>query len=265
MGSASAGIAVVAVDETHTPGLARSFIQRGWDVLCAHPVAKSATDVEELDVMARARGVLVGTDYTFVMVGAAQQARGIALARGPVLRMTIEHPGRLLPMALHLADLLAGPVTSVMASRLHPPELAEAVARCPAAFPPALLAEHASGCVTSIVSMPHAEPSIAFRCRMSLPSMRLDLDLPLGRLVSTSIRRSGVHVATLAEGRPSEDPFGVLMRELVDAFVVACRERGAPPSPLSDDARVRRVWAVLGEAARCGSRTRVPLIPVEAG
>lgn len=264
VGSADRGIAVVAVDEARTPALARELITRGWHVLCAHPVARTSSEVDELEALARAHGVRVGTDYTFSTVEALQRARLLAVDRGPVIRIAVDYPGRLLPMALHLADTLAGPIVSVLASRAHPAALQVAVARSPAAFPAALLVEHSGGCVTSLVSMPHAEPAVAFRCRVSLPSMRLDLDLPLGRLVSTSLRRSGVRVETLVEGRLDADPFGSLMRGLVDAFVGACRSGAELPCPLDDDARVRRVWAVLGEAARCGHRVFVSKTTIEA-
>jgi hypothetical protein len=259
------GVAVVAVDETRTPELAEGLLLRGWNVLCAHPVARSPAVVQRLATIAATRGVKVSTDYTLGQVAALQEARRLTVERGPALRVALEYPGRLLPMALHLAVALAGPVHAVLASRRYPETMVPAVERSPAAFPPAIIAEHESGCVTTLVSFPHAEPYTAFRCHLSLPTMRLDLDLPLGRLVKTSNRRGGCDVATLAHGDRTRDPFGALMGRLAHAFVDACRVDGPPPSPLHEEAEVRRIWAVLSAAVRCGARVDVPTIePIEA-
>lgn len=246
-----ADLAVVAVNEQQTPEIARLLLDRGAHVLCAHPVAGSVEEVATLCAHARARGLTVATDYTLALAPGVSLARHELLSRGPVHHVVIEHPGRLLPMAIHLARLFVGPPIALHALRAHPPGAHEAEKKAPAAYPPSLVARHASGALSVLVPIPHAAPHEAFRCTLSTPTGRYDLALPTGRLVRTVIGRSGAHSETLLDERCQEtDPFGALMQMMARDFARSVRDGAPPACPLSEEIDVRAVWNAIPHALR---------------
>lgn len=255
-------IAVVAVDEQVTPAIARALLQRGCDVLCAHPVARSATEVQELSGLAAHHGRLIATDYTLGIVPGALLARdAMGDEDGPLLRLTIEHPGRLLPMALHLALFFAGPVRGVHASRQVPSGLQSHAKSSPGAFPPSLLLEHESGVISSLVSVTHARLEEAFRCTLSGARSRLDLELPRGAVWRVQVSHGGQSsYGLLADGDSTQaDPFGALMQTMVTSFLHAARTGVPAPCPLSEEVHVRAVWNAIPLALRTHARASVEL------
>lgn len=243
--------AVVAVDERTNPSIVRSLLERDYDVLCAHPVAPTADGVRDLFHLAERRRCIVGTDYTLVLARPALIARAAIVDVGPLIRVVIEHPGRLLPMALHLALCFAGPITRVCASRVLPDSLREPARRTPGAFPPSLMLEHASGVVSSLVGVPHAATSSAFRCTLSGVRARVDVALPSGGVsIVRADPRRGAREESLLDGTEAPEPFGALMQTMVRDFLAAAQSRSAPPCSLLDEVQVRAVWNAIPTSLR---------------
>jgi len=255
---ASPRVAVVAVDEQVTPAVARALLARGCHVLCAHPVARTASEVRELATAAAQHGRLIATDYTLPLAAGARVAREALAEEGPLLRVAVEHPGRLLPMALHLACFFAGPVLGVHASRVVPSSLQGQARASPGAFSPSLLLEHESGVISSLLGVPHAQTSEAFRCTLSGARGRLDVDLPGGEVRRVCLGSSGQsRTQVLHRGGADEDPFGGLMRSMTRAFLAAARSGASAPCPLSDEAEVRAIWNAIPVALRSRARATV--------
>ena len=254
-------VAVVAVNEEVTPIVARALLERGCDVLCAHPVARTAAMVNELAYLAAQRGRVIGTDYTMALAPGALIARDAVRESGPLLRVGIEHPGRLLPMALHLALFFGGPVTSVYASRALPPLLRESARRSPGAFSPSLLLEHESGVVSSLLGVPHASVAAAFRCTLSGAAGRVDVDLPHGDVRRVRQTRGGecIEERIFAAAPAVAEPFGELMKAMFHAFLSSARSGAESSCPLSQEAHVRAVWNAIPVALRTGARALVEL------
>jgi predicted dehydrogenase len=255
-------VAVVAVGEQVTPLVTRTLLGRGCDVLCAHPVAPSADEVRHLVDLATQHGRRIGTDYTLHLVPGAVLARKLmADGDGPLLRLVIEHPARLLPMALQLALFFAGPVRAVLASRRVPVGLEGNAKATPAAFSPSLLLEHDSGVVSSLSGVTHAPLVGAFRCTLSGARGRLDLELPQGTVSRVRLGRQGAMSAqVLTDGDVrQDDPFGALMQTMVASFLRASRSQTPVPCPLSEEVQVRAIWNAIPVALRSHARAFVEL------
>lgn len=262
--------AIVAAGEHEHAALLEPLLLHGLDVLCAHPVLSSAQAVEALAVRARLHGTHVLTDYTL--------RRGVEVAAllsalptdGPLLRLHIESPGRWLPIAIDLALLLGGRVTSVHAVGAWPVAISNST-RATAAFPPSILLSHDGGVATAWTPVTHRSPAHPLRLVASLARAAWTLELPsagalrvaLGRRRDVSTNGPDWHDAHIAAA-VAEAPAGT----------VAAASRAEPTAPiidawtgltlafagghyeglatLAEEAERRRVWAAIWRARTTG-------------
>lgn len=247
-------LAVVAVGDETNPLLASELLRGGAHVLCAHPVAPTAADVADLARVAFESGRIVSADYSMRTTEPFAAARVATRELGDLLRVEITYPGRFLPMAIDLALAFAGHVDAVSAFGRYPESLAQRRARAPAAFPPTVVLEHRLGAVTTLTPSPHAVPSAALRVTASHTSGRIDVELPAGGARRVRNLAGGAFEETiLVPPNATTDAklaFAEAMHAMADAFVDSVLANAHPPSPLEDEAEVRRIWSCIGRALR---------------
>ncbi len=257
-------VAVSAGAQQHgklLPGL----MEAGCRILCSHPVLHRAEDVQALQIQAQARERVLATDYTLRLCDAYVAAERAGEELGPLLRMAIRSPSRPIVMAVDLAIALAGPVETVRAITRYPAAVqARAVAKR-ASFAPTMVFEHAAGCVTTIVPMPHSDPANAFSATASYERGRLDVALPAGAATLTRRRARGTTTTTRltapAEHNDAQSIYGAAMRRLVTRFVDACIDGAPLHAPLSDEIRVRATWEAAETSAKQGGGISVVRSP----
>ena len=260
-----ADLAAVAVDERVNPLLAEELLEAGAHVLCSHPVASEASTVLRLAGLARRRQRLISADYSFRATPGYARLLEALRGVGALLRLSVLFPGRGLPMALDLAIGLGGPVARLSAFGQYPAAVGQRRQRTPGAFPPALVLEHRGGCVSTLVSVPHARPHDAYSLTASAEGARLEAAFPAGEVRRIECRRGHEVDGQLlhAPGPPpsAEECFGGAMAGLVGAFVEAALTGGAPPSPLEEEARIRAAGSAIPIALRTGFPARVEEVP----
>lgn len=255
-------ITSVAAHESSNHALVKELLESGSHVLCSHPVAPTAEEVLELDALARARSLIVATDYSLRLCPAYEAAKAELRDCGAILRMTAETPGRTFVIGLDLVTDLAGPVDKVFASARYPPALRERRAQSPKAFAPTVTLEHASGSVTTIVPIPHAHPSSSYQLTVSTERATIRAALPAGRAMRFQyLGKGNFREAELAAADNAVAPaeaFGRPMRKLVLSFLESATSGVAVHAPFSREAHIRAVWQALGRSAteRC-------LVPVD--
>lgn len=257
-------LAVLAIGEKAHYEAAASLLRGGAHLLCAHPVAPTAEQVLGIDAVARHEGRAVRTDYSFRL---RPELRALmpSSERGALMRLSVEAPGRWLPIALDAAVAVAGPVTRVLTSSAYPPSLSARAERLPQAFPPAMLLEHACGVVTSIVTFPHAWPGAPVRASASFERGRVDARLPMCGARWLACARGGV-VEERELVAPSSAPDDVsvharAMRAVARAFVDSLLASSSPLASMDEEAHLRRVWSAIWRSARTGQTGSVPLDP----
>ena len=261
-------LAVVAVDEASNVKVVQQLVMAGADVLCAHPVARTAAEVRALSELARERGRIISTDYTLRTCAETITALEAVKSSGALLRVDIIYPGRLLPMALDLALVFGGRAMAVCGFGTYPEETAEQRARAPAAFPPTVVIEHMSGCVTTLCPCPHAETSRAFSVTASCAGARIELALPSGGARKVRLLKTGRTEVVVLRRAPRQEQeavavFGAAMRKLADDFVDAVLTRGVAPCSLESEGAVRSAWAAIAHSMR--SFGRVETVRTSAG
>lgn len=170
------------------------------------------------------------------------------------MRVAIEAPGRWLPITLDAAVHIAGPVARVIASSSYPDALRARAERTPQAFVPALLLEHRSGAVTSLVTLPHAWPGQPVRVVASFERGRVEASLPRGGARVLACRRGGA-LRDEELVAPSADPMdstvhGRGMRDVARSFADAILGGPDDLATLEEEAHLRRLWTALWRAAR---------------
>lgn len=247
-------LAIVAVGDETNPALATELLRAGAHVLCAHPVAPSASQVADLARIAFESGRIVSADYSMRTTEAFEAARIAMRDLGELLRVEITYPGRFLPMAIDLALAFAGHVDAVSAFGRYPDSLSERRAKAPAAFPPTLVLEHRLGAVTTLTPSPHAVPTAALRITASHTAGRIDVELPAGGARRVRNLAGGAFEETILlppnATMDAKLAFAEAMHAMANAFVDAVVAKSPPPSPLEDEAEVRRVWSCIGGALR---------------
>ena len=238
-------LACVAVGERQHEEIVSALLDADCHVMCSHPVAPRAETVLRLADLAARRGRLTVTDYSLSASPRFEAFTSAWKLEGTLLRLAVEYPGRLLPMALDLSLRVAGPVRASWSSHVYPPVVDAAKSRSRAAFPPTIVIEHTSGVVTALTPIPHADPARAFRLVASLTKAQVTCELPLGattveRLDGRGHFRGEAHV--LADRGPPTDAFGRLMKALVDRFVGAAYGDGSVLPSFEEEARVRELW-----------------------
>lgn len=254
--------AVLAIGERAHRDVATSLLRAGAHVLCAHPVAPMSEDVLAIAEVARREGRVARTDYSF-RIRPELRALLPCEARGQSMRLAIEAPGRWLPIALDAAVAIAGPAASVFASSTYPEAIRARVERLPQAFPPAILIEHASGVVTSLVAFPHAWPAAPVRAAASFERGRAEAWLPCGGARWLACGRAGAveerELVTASADLRDAAVHGRAMSALASAFV-DCLLAGADAlATLEEEAHLRGVWSAVWSSARRGARVDVPL------
>ena len=246
-------IAVVSVHESASPAIVRRLLEADCHVLCSHPVAHEPSTVTALSALAAKKQLRVGTDYTMRLSGAFKRLLTFVDPTRPPLRINMLCPGRAMVIAVDMAVALAGPVGRVMASAPYPSAFSSRAAAAPTSFPPSVMLEHTSGCVTSLVPMPHMDPARAHHVSVSTEDGRYDLQLPAGTLdVLRNLgkgRSSTERLVDLDRAAPSAELFARAMVGLVEHFVSAVRDGHAHPS-FEEEIHVRSVWLALWKAAR---------------
>ena len=246
-------LAVVAVSERVHLELVEPLLARGIHVLVTHPVYPRAEEVAHLAEVADGAGAVVRTDDTF-RPRPELAALKATPDRGALLRVSIESPGRWLPIALDVAVCLAGPVHIVHANPAYPRAVAARARRAPHAFVPSAVLTHRTGTVTTIVPVPHAPPAEPVRVCASYERGRVTTTLPRGGAEWLALRAQGeVETRTLVEA--SADPLDATvhargMEELVSRFVDTLDEGAAALTSLADEQHLRSVWAALWRATR---------------
>jgi len=244
-------LAVVAVSERVHLELVEPLVERRVALLITHPVCPRAEEVERLADAADRAGVVIRTDYTF-----RPRPELAALRpredRGALLRLSIEAPGRWLPIALDVAVCLAGPVHIVHANPAYPRKLAERARRAPHAFVPSMMLTHVSGTVSTIVPVPHAPPAEPVRVCASYERGRVTASLPRGGAAWLALRAGG-EVEARELVAPSADTLDASvhargMEELVACFVDTLEDGARALASLAEEAHLRRVWAALWRA-----------------
>ena len=182
---------------------------------------------------------------------------------GALMRLDIMYPGRLLPMALDLALVFGGRSMAVSSFGAYPEELAEQRQRAPAAFPPTIVIEHMSGCVTTLCPCPHAETARAFSVTASCATARIELALPSGGARKLRLLKTGrTEIVELRRAARHEHDaaavFGTAMQKLANDFVDAVVSRGEPPCSLESESAVRSAWAAVAHSMK--SHGRVALV-----
>lgn len=256
-----ARIASVAAHETVNPTLIGQLLEADCHVLCSHPVAASAADLRTLCDTASRRGLHLATDYTLRLRPAYLAVQASLASEGALLRLAIETPGRTAVMGVDLALALAGPASAVYAATRYPPQLRERVKLASSSFPPTFLLEHGSGCVTTLVPVPHADPASAYRLVLSLERGRIELKLPSGGASVLRYRgRGAVDVHELSPPElpgPPERVYGDAMCRLVARFVDTVCQQVALHAPVVEEIAVCEVWSALQRSARSHSSCRV--------
>lgn len=249
-------IAVLAIGEKAHHRAALTLLESGAHLLCAHPVAPTAEEVLEIATLARRQGRTARTDYSF-RLRPELQALMPSVDRGSAMRLSVEAPGRWLPIVIDAAVAVAGPVARVLGSGAYPPALAARAERLPQAFPPAILLEHAGGVVTSIATFPHAWPGAPVRVSASFERGRVDARLPMGGAQWLAcVRGGGVEEREIVA--PSAEPADVsvhalAMRAVTGAFVDTLDSSASPLATMEEEAHLRRVWAAVWRSARRGT------------
>ncbi len=250
-------IATVAVGERANPAFVRSLLDAGAHVLCSHPVAPDPATVLELARVARGHGLVVATDYSLSMTPEVDHMASALGRLGTPLRAVVQSPGRSMVLALQLCVRLLGSVERVFAEPRYPAPVAGARKSAPGAFPPTLLLTHASGCVSSIVPVPHAAVESAYRITVSSERGRLDAELPGGPVRCTvALGGGGAETSVLSGARTrvsARQLVGGAMRDLVEQFLDAVDHGTAVHAPLEEEAHVRAVW-VAARASIEGDR-----------
>lgn len=256
LAAAPPDLAFVAVGEQRNERFARMLLAAGCHVLCAHPVASTAGAVRELAALARARGVIVATDYSLRTCAEHHAALRTLAESGALLRVGIEFPGRGLPMAMDLAASFAGPAKRVFATRSYPIVLRERIAATPEAFAPTVVIEHVGGTVSQLLPIPHARANEAYRALLSTEAARIDVRLPAGGATRLAAWRAGrVRESPLVTPANTPDPaagYGDAIARLVRDFVDAITTDRPPVAPLDVEWVVRSVWAAVGTSLRSG-------------
>lgn len=246
-------VAVVSVHESVSPGIVRRLLEANCHVLCSHPVAHEPATVAALQALADEKSLRVGTDYTMRLSAAFRRLLTFVDPGRAPLRVNMLCPGRAMVIAVDMAVALSGRVARVMASAAYPSALSSRVAAAPTSFPPSVMLEHVSGCVTSLVPMPHMDPASAHHLSVSTEDGRYDLALPSGTLdVVRNLGKGRCATDRLVEPdppAPAADLFARPMVELVEHFVGAVREGRGHPS-FDEETHVRTVWLALWRAAR---------------
>lgn len=246
-------LAVVAVSERAHLELVEPLLARGIAVLVTHPVCPHAEEVERLAEAADRAGVVIRTDYTFRARPELAALRPAA-DRGALLRVSIEAPGRWLPIALDVAVCLAGPIHLVHANPAYPRAVLERARRAPHVFVPSVVLTHASGTVTTIVPVPHARPAEPVRILTSYERGRATASLPRGGASWLALGVRGKFaerelVPATAEAHDST-VHARGMEALVTCFANTLREGAAPLASLAEEAHLRQVWAAVWRATR---------------
>lgn len=254
-------IASVAAHYSSNVALVDQLLSADCHVLCSHPVAPTAKEVQQLAERSKAKGLIVSTDYTLRLQPGFTALVNARADGGALLRLSLESPGSTSVMAVDLALALAGPVELVRAARRYPPEVGARVRERSRAFAPTFLLEHQSGCVTVITPVPHADPAAAYRVVMSLERCRLEAGLPAGRVDSLAYRGSGlVARSSLLAAAPSMTPeslYGTAMQNLVGLFVSACLGQAAVHAGFDEEARTCEVWTALRRSAHHDADVRI--------
>lgn len=246
-------VAVVSVHESASAAIVERLLGAGCHVLCSHPVAHEPSTVETLRLLAEEKSLRVGTDYTLRLSDAFLQLHALVNPARPPLRVNMLCPGRAMVIAVDMAAAIAGPVRQVMACGAYPAALSARVAASPTSFPPSVMLEHISGCVTSVVPAPHMDPASAHRVTVSTEDGRYDLCLPCGTLdVMRNEGRGRLVFRTIVDGDLSVEGsvlFGQGMTNLVRHFVDSI-SAGVPHPSFDEEVHVRAVWLALWKAAR---------------
>ena len=247
-------ISSVAADEEANPKMVLALLAAGSHVLCSHPVASTAEATSALDVAASSRGLNVATDYTLRLLPGFEAAAAATKADGPLLRLALESPGSTSVMAIDIAAALAGPVEHVGAWARYPSEFADRMLARPRAFAPTFVLEHASGCVTTITPVPHADPAAAYRAVLSLECARVEMCLPSGGTSRLTYRGRGVvERSQLIAAELVSTPaltYGRAMSALVARFISTVLGGAPLHADLREEAHVRAVWGGLTRSAR---------------
>lgn len=246
-------IVVLAVGERTHEALSIRALESGAHVLCAHPVAPDAQAVSRIARAARAHGRVARTDYTFRLrpeLGALCEG----LERGALMRISIEAPGRWLPIALDAAVTVAGPVASLVANAACPASLAGRVSKSPQAFPPAVQLEHRSGALSSIVAFPHSWPGAPVRIRGSWEKVSIEALLPSGGARSLACGRGGTitELELVARSSPATESLehGRAMGALTHAFVDTVAGGSDLLATLDEEAHLRAIWSAVWRSSR---------------
>lgn len=254
-------LASVAVHHSSNFRLVDELLSAGCHVLCSHPVAPTGAEVLRLAERARARGLVVATDYTLRLQPGFKALLDARAAAGVLLRLSLESPGSTSVMAVDLALALAGPVELVRASRRYPPEIRDRVRERNRAFAPTFLLEHRTGCVSVITPVPHADPAAAYRLVLSHEHARLEAALPAGAVDWLAYRGSGlVERKSLLGVAPPKTPealYGDAMEQLVGRFVSACLGEMPPHATFEEEARTCEAWNGLRQSAHRDAEVRI--------
>lgn len=246
-------VVVLAVGERFHEALAVRALEHGANVLCAHPVAPDAAAVTRIAQIAERHGRLVRTDYTF-RVRPELHALAAREGRGELLRVSIDAPGRWLPIVLDTAVVIAGPVAQVLVSASVPAALEARRQATPAAFPPALLFEHESGVVTSFAAFPHARPGAPVDVRTSWERAQVRAALPAAGATLLALRRGGAieerALVPTTDGAGEPARVEEAMQDVTTAFVGASLGEPDSLATLRDEAHLREVWSSIWEATR---------------
>ncbi len=256
-------LVVLAVGERHHLALALRALEHGAHLLCAHPVVPDASSVRRIAEVAERHGRLARTDYTF-RIRPELRALAVRAGRGELLRISIDAPGRWLPIVLDTAVVIAGPVAQVLVSAAVPPDLEVRRRATPAAFPPALLLEHQSGVVTSFAAFPHARPGAPVEVRTSWERAQARAALPSAGATLLSLGRGGsmeerVLVPSTSDAR-EPTRIAEAMRDVARAFVGATLGEADTLATLREEAHLRAVWSAIWRAVENGT----PRIPVSS-
>lgn len=253
-------MAVVSVGERENPALMQALFDTGCHVLCSHPVARTAAEVAALADAARARGLVTSTDYTFALRPEMKALHEHLQTNQGLLRLSMEFPGRWMPIALHAALTLAGPAASVAAFASYPEALRARAQASPQAFAPSLVLVHEGGVVSCLTPVPHATTASACRITASTERGAYQLALPSGGLRRVQLSKQGASEAVLVA--PTTKPGGQAlveeaMSDLVRAFVVAVESGQPPPCPLHEEQAVRAAWQAMERSVVRGGASPV--------
>lgn len=253
-------VVVLAAGEHHHEALALQAFDHGAHVVCAHPVAPGPTAVVRMAEIAERAGRIARVDYTF-RVRPELHALASREGRGELLRVAIDAPGRWLPIVLDVALVVAGPIARVLVSSRVPAALERRARRAPAAFPPALLLEHASGVVTSFASFSHARPGVPLDVRTSWERAQVRAALPAAGASLLALQRGGsIEERELVPPTPeagSASRIEDAMHEVTRSFLGAVLGDPDPLATFHDEAHLRAVWSAIWRAVETGAATAI--------